>query len=362
MIRRFGHFAFGYWSGPTRRTAWFLSLGFLICLIANMVVALAVNRWTKDFFDALQLREMSSIVQNIERLGLLAIGVALAAIATIQFRMRLQLGWRMWLTSSLVERWMKISLRPDAAISQLIDNPEARIADDGRLTAELFVDLAGGVINIFLVSSSFILVLWQVGGSMTISGVTVPGYLVWFVIMYSCLTSLGMFMLGRPLVASVEAKAEAEGNFRYALSLAREKSEAESDARDEKNDDRDFRSSLYRLATKWMLVIRGQTKIVLLSSANNLLAPAVPLVLCAPKYLGGEMTLGDLMQAAAAFLQVQVSLNWLADNALSIANWSASAHRVAALDHAIENWALTGEERGLEDIAGGTSADDRTNV
>ena len=42
------------------------------------------------------------------------------------------------------------------------------------------------------------------------------------------------------------------------------------------------------------------------------------------------------MQAAAAFLQVQLSLNWLADNALSIANWSASARRVAALDLAID--------------------------
>jgi ABC-type uncharacterized transport system fused permease/ATPase subunit len=36
-------------------------------------------------------------------------------------------------------------------------------------------------------------------------------------------------------------------------------------------------------------------------------------------------------------LQVQLSLNWLADNALSIANWSASARRVAALDLAMED-------------------------
>src|SRR5665647_1034248 len=81
-----------------------------------------------------------------------------------------------------------------------------------------------------------------------------------------------------------------------------------------------------------MLVITGQTRIFLLSSANNLLAPAVPLLLCAPKYMSGTMTLGDLIQAAAAFVQVQTSLNWLSDNALSLANWSASAHRVAALD------------------------------
>jgi putative ATP-binding cassette transporter len=60
-------------------------------------------------------------------------------------------------------------------------------------------------------------------------------------------------------------------------------------------------------------------------------------VLGAPKYLAGDMSLGDLMQAAAAFLQVQLSLNWLADNALSLANWSASARRVAILDLTMED-------------------------
>jgi putative ATP-binding cassette transporter len=94
---------------------------------------------------------------------------------------------------------------------------------------------------------------------------------------------------------------------------------------------------LNNLATRWSLVIRRQTKIVILSSANNLLAPAVPLLLSAPEYLAGAKTPGDLIQAAAAFVQVQTSLNWLADNALSLANRSASAHRAAALDVAFDS-------------------------
>lgn len=49
------------------------------------------------------------------------------------------------------------------------------------------------------------------------------------------------------------------------------------------------------------------------------------------------MTLGDLMHVAAAFLQVYAALNWLAENAMSRANWSASARRVAALDLAYQD-------------------------
>jgi vitamin B12/bleomycin/antimicrobial peptide transport system ATP-binding/permease protein len=337
LIQRYVLLAFGYWRGRARRGAWLLSIGFLACLIANTFVALAVNRWSKSFFDALQLRDPDGIIQCILQLAILGAVTAVAAIATLQCRMRLQVGWRLWLTSRLVERWLQKGPSRERAISHSIDNPEARIAEDGRLSVDLFVDLAGGIINIFLVSTSFIVVLWQVGGAFKIFGLAVPGFLVLAVMLYTSMTSLGMWILGRPLVASVEEKAAAEGDFRYALTKVRDELE-KSDAADENaRKPVDFRDRLRSLAQKWAFVIHGQTRIVFLTSANNLLAPAVPLVLGAPKYLAGEMSLGDLMQAAAAFLQVQLSLNWLADNALSIANWSASARRVAVLDLAMEN-------------------------
>ncbi|WP_156824743.1 SbmA/BacA-like family transporter [Methylocystis rosea] len=366
MIHRFLWLAMGYWKGQTQRPAWVLSVGFLICLVVNTYMALAVNRWSKSFFDALQTHKVDEVTGGILQLAILAVGVGLASIATTQFRMRLQVNWRLWLTASLIEKWLVNESRQACAISPAIDNPEARIADDGRLAIELFVDLAGGVINIFLVSAAFILVLWQVGGSYEFLGVVIPGYLVLAVFVYSVVTSFCMWVLGRPLVASVEAKAAAEGNFRYALTRARHEFESRAVVEVDEDIDRDigdylrhpvvkgvpiipdrlpeidaqsgnpFDRFLFLLAATWGRVIQGQTKIVFLTHANNLLAPAVPLLLGAPKYLAGDLTLGDLMQAAAAFLQVQLSLNWLADNALSIANWSASARRVAALDLAID--------------------------
>ena len=347
MIKRFVQLAFGFWRGQSRGDAWLLSLGFLICLVVNTLVALAVNRWSKGFFDSLQAKDADGIIQSILQLAVLGAVTAIAAIATLQCRMRLQLGWRLWLTSNLVKRWLQKANRRSCAISPAIDNPEARIAEDGRLAIELFVDLAGGIFNIFLVSTSFVIVLWTVGGAYRVFGVVVPGYLVFAVILYTSMTSLGMWILGRPLVARVEEKAEAEGDFRYALSRARHEREATLLNNKDNTEARDFRGFLSRLRKRWSFVIQGQTKVIFLTSANNLLAPIVPLVLGAPKYLAGELTLGDLMQAAAAFLQVQLSLNWLADNALSLANWSASARRVAALDLAIDTPAF---EQELPDI------------
>lgn len=337
MIFRFIRLSSGFWKGDARRSAWLLSLGFLACLVANMLMALAVNRWSKQFFDALQNRDMAIIVWSIQQLAGLAIGTGIVAIGTIQCRMRLQLAWRLWLTRHLVGRWVENGTRREYAVEHPVDNPEARIAEDGRLAIELFVDLTGGIINIVLLSASFIVVLWKVGGSYEIFGILIPGYLVFAVILYTCMTSLGMWVLARPLVASVEAKAAAEGNFRYALSRARHHNEQPLPEAAIEKVGLDFGGYLQRLASRWLRVIQGQTRMTYLSSANGLLAPAIPLILGAPKYLAGQLTLGDLIQAAAAFVQVQVSLNWLADNALSLANWSASARRVATLDLAMHD-------------------------
>jgi putative ATP-binding cassette transporter len=122
LISRFILLASGYWQGKSRATAWVLSVGFMICLVANTFMALAINRWSKSFFDALSLHATDEILQSINRLALLAIGTGLASIVTTQCRMRLQLGWRLWLTATLLERWLQNGNQATCAISPAIDN------------------------------------------------------------------------------------------------------------------------------------------------------------------------------------------------------------------------------------------------
>src|SRR5262249_21344286 len=59
-------------------------------------------------------------------------------------------------------------------------------------------------------------------------------------------------------------------------------------------------------------------------------------ILCAPKLLDNAMTLGEVMQAASAFAIVQSALNWLVDNYARLADWAASARRVASLELALD--------------------------
>jgi len=347
---RFYKLALGFWRGDSARAAWFLSLAFLACLFASMGLQVAVTRWNKYFFDALQAKDMRVVQLSVLLALALALATAFVAVLLIQSRMRLQLRWRRWLTETLVARWLGERRFYQLTILRTIDNPEARIAEDGRIAVELFVDIAGGVLNTVILSASFMVVLWSVGGSMTIGGFTIPGYLVIAVVLYTALTSFGMLLLGRPLVNAVAHKAAGEGDFRYALTRTRENAETIALIGGDDDERATIMTSFTELAQRWIGVIGRQTRMMFLSSGNNVIAPVVPLILCTPKFMSGEMSLGDLMQAAAAFGQVQTALNWLADNAYNLANWSASARRVGELDKAFGELDAAARARGGQTI------------
>jgi putative ATP-binding cassette transporter len=72
--------------------------------------------------------------------------------------------------------------------------------------------------------------------------------------------------------------------------------------------------------------------------------------LCAPKFLDGSMTLGEVMQAASAFTTVQAAFNWLVDNYPKMADWTASARRVASLMVALDDLEHAETEEGFDRI------------
>jgi putative ATP-binding cassette transporter len=67
------------------------------------------------------------------------------------------------------------------------------------------------------------------------------------------------------------------------------------------------------------------------SNGSSVIAPVIPILLCAPKYLDGSMSLGQVMQAASAFTIVQAAFGWLVDNYPRLAEWTAGARRIASL-------------------------------
>jgi putative ATP-binding cassette transporter len=102
--------------------------------------------------------------------------------------------------------------------------------------------------------------------------------------------------------------------------------------------------SLTNVLRRWRQICFQTVRTTIISQTSGYIAPVLPVILCAPKFLNGTMTLGQVMQAASAFTIVQAAFNWLVDNYPRLADWTASARRVASLMVSLD--ALERAEKG----------------
>ena len=77
------------------------------------------------------------------------------------------------------------------------------------------------------------------------------------------------------------------------------------------------------------------------------MALVAPVLVTAPGYFAGTLSLGGLMMVINAFLQVQQSLRWYVDNFPSIAEWRATLLRVAACRETLTELEKLGEDQGF---------------
>src|SRR5262245_17986264 len=75
----------------------------------------------------------------------------------------------------------------------------------------------------------------------------------------------------------------------------------------------------------WRDICTQHMRTPIISQTSGYIATVLPIILCAPKFLDGSMTLGEIMQAASAFTIVQAAFNWLVDNYPRLADRIASA-------------------------------------
>ncbi len=132
-----------------------------------------------------------------------------------------------------------------------MDAPEFRIAEDARVATEPVVDFGSGIMNAVLTAVVFFGVLWTVGGSAEVFGVTVPGFMVIAAIFYSGLMSGSMVLFGRPLIHRIEAKNAAEARLRTEMGRVRENAESIALIGGEADETRGLRLTLDMLVAAW---------------------------------------------------------------------------------------------------------------
>jgi len=328
-LRRFWGTARGFWHGSR---AWGLIALLVACVVLQLVVQYRLNLWNRDFFDALEARNGGQIWHQARLLvGLAAASVGLAVTA-VWGRMTFQRSWRDWLTGSLITAWLADQRYQRVGfINGQRQNAEYRITEDARLATDAPIDLVVGLLSSLLVAVTFVTVLWNLGGSLEVriwQGVlTIPGYLVIASILYSAATTFGMTLIGRNMVDVIEHKNQAEADFKYVVARVNTRTTLEPHIEDASI----LNATQATVIQQWRRLCGQHMRTTVVSHGNSLLAPIIGLILSAPNYVMGAITLGEVTQAAAAFVAVQGAFNWLVDNYPRLAEWRSSANRVGTL-------------------------------
>jgi putative ATP-binding cassette transporter len=242
--------------------------------------------------------------------------------------------------------------------------PEYRIAEDARVATDLPIDLVLGLLSSFLTAITFIGVLWSVGGNLAVDAfglpLTIPGYLVIAVIVYSMLLTAAMMIVAHRLTRVMQENKRAEAELRAVGAHVRESGEGTALPDGRRDERRVIGVALNEVIAQWLAYCWQLMRMTLVSHTNMLLTPIVGLLICTPKYLASEMSLGEVVQAAAAFVIVQGAFNWITDSYGRLAEWTSSANRVASLLLALDQIDNPERSTGLDMNAGIASAQKST--
>jgi putative ATP-binding cassette transporter len=343
LASRFWRSASGFWRGPAGRNAWLLTALLVATILLQLAVQYRLNFWSRDFFDAFGHRDGPGLrTEALIFIPLAGSSVLLAALA-IWARMTTQRRWRAWLTAHIIDQWLAEDqfrqLRFPAGEDQ---NPEYRIAEDARVATEAPIGMSAGLLAAVLNAVVFIGILWNVGGDLAVNifgyDLTVPKYLVISVGVYSAFLSVAVTIIDRRLIRVFAAKNAAEAQFRSVGSHLRERGLTTAVTTGAKEQRTLLNSALLDVIDRSRLLCLQFVRTTLVSQGNVLLAPVIAWILCAPKYLSGSMSLGDVAQATAAFIIVQTALNWLVDNYPAVADCLSSINRVASLLIALDEF------------------------
>lgn len=345
------HLSRSFWTGPRWKLAWLLTIGAFALALVDVGMQVALNAWNKGFYDAIEKKSLDGLGHSAV-LFIILVAASTANVVVAQLsRMLLQIHWREHLTEHTLKLWLENQAYYRLNVLRGADfAPEARIAEDLRIAVEPVVELAIGFMSAVVTFIAFVGILWSVGGTFIFGGVAIPGFMVLAAVVYSLSVSALMMIVGASFSDRYRERSEAEAQFRYELTRLRENAESVALVRGEDGERRGLLERYAVVVDKWRQYAFRWCYMTVVVNASGLVAPVLPVLLMAPKYLSGDVTLGTVMQAATAFGTVQASLGWITSNFARLSEWYASAFRVAELNMYIRSAARPEENTNRIDL------------
>ncbi|MBY5332462.1 ABC transporter ATP-binding protein/permease [Rhizobium leguminosarum] len=340
LTYRLGVMFSAFWNSEVRGKVLFLATVLILVILATSYGQVILNEWNAPFYDSLERRDLGEFFHQLEIFAMIAGTLLLLNVLQAWLNQMTALYMREGLSRDLVDQWLKRKRALRLASSGLIGvNPDQRLHEDSRNLAESTTGLVLGLLQSTILLVSFIGVLWELSSGFIfhISGhsFSIPGYMVWAAIFYAASASVLSQVVGRKLVKLNADRFSKEAELRFTLMHANENMPAITVARGEENERRRINTDISSVLRVVKRLAMANTNLTWVSAGYGWLVIVIPIIVAAPAYFSGGLTLGQLMMSVGAFNQVNTALRWYVANFGPIAEWRATLMRVTDFRQAL---------------------------
>lgn len=339
-----------FWVSEEKWRAWSMLITIVTLSLGLVYISVQINLWNQVFYDALQNKNYPVFKAQLWRFTYLALIFIVLAVYKIYLTQGLQMRWRRWMTKKFMEKWLTHQAYYHTEQQQIIDNPDQRISEDLNVLTQYTLSLSLGLLSSLVTLFSFVTILWHVSGPITFMisrhVITVPGYMVWFALLYAGLGSLVIWRVGKPLVQLGFNQERYEANFRFGLIRIRENNDAIALYHGEPREAQQLGERFDTLRANWWSIMRITRRLNIASNFYSQFAIVFPLLVAAPRYFSGAIQMGGMMQIASAFGEVQSALSWFIDAFSDLATWKACVNRLAGFNAAVDQ--VHHQRRGIQ--------------
>ncbi len=325
-----------YWTSPDAKWGLLLLVGAVALEFGAVQTSLYVSDTQRSTVEALEGRDLNAFLLLVGWFVGLSLFFVVVSSLRVYLRQLLEIRWRRGLTGDYVERWMgghaygQTQLHGDA-----IDNPDQRIAEDIRDFVASALGLSLSLLAAVATLVTFGDLLWTLSSGWLIptgdgAQRQVPGLLLWVAIAFSILSMWLTHLLGRRLVPINYDRFRYEADFRYGLVRFRDHVEEVALSRGEAVERLGALQRFHGVVGVFLQLVRAELQLSILTGTLGRLSSLVPILLAAPSYFEGLITLGLIVQTRVAYDQVSGALSWFVNAYREIARWRANIERLAA--------------------------------
>jgi putative ATP-binding cassette transporter len=340
VLRRLGVMLSAFWNSAVRYKIISITVALFAIIFITAYVQVMLNEWNAPFYDSLARRDVGEFFHQLGVFGMIAGTLLILNVIQAWFNQMAALFMREGLARDLVDQWLKGKRALKLGSSGLIGvNPDQRLHEDARNLAESTTGLAIGLVQSTILLISFIGVLWELSSGFIFhfrgSSFSIPGYMVWAAIIYAASASILSQLVGRRLVRLNADRYSKEAELRFALMHANEYMPAITVAGGQENERRRINTDISSVLSVIRQLAIANTNLTWVSASYGWMVLVIPILVAAPAYFAGGLSLGQLMMAVGAFNQVNTALRWYVANFGPIAEWRATLMRVTDFRQAL---------------------------